>query len=76
MNSGLLALKVIDLDSSIMGDLEVDHLGGVKHLLLMDILPLLCLLPWVDIVAPVCCSVTLSVDQSPEEKTLILFIKG
>ena len=63
----LLALKVIDLDSSIMRDLEVDHLGGVKHFLLVDILPLLSLLAGVDIVAPVGSCVTLSINQSPDK---------
>ena len=55
-----------------MRDLEVDHLGGVKHLLLMNILalPLLGLLAGVDIVTPVCSSVTLSINQSPEENTI------
>ena len=72
LDPGLLALKVIDLHSSIMRDLEVDHLGGVKHLLLMNILalPLLGLLAGVDIVSPVCSGITLSIDQSPEENTI------
>ena len=72
LDPGLLALEVIDLHSSIMRDLEVDHLGGVKHLLLMNILalPLLGLLAGVNIVTPVCSSVTLSVNQSPEESTI------
>ena len=68
LDPGLFALEVIDLHSSIMRDLEVDHLGGVKHLLLMNILalPLLSLLARVDIVSSVCSSVTLSINQSPE----------
>ena len=72
LDPGLLALEVIDLHSSIVRDLEVDHLGGVKHLLLMNILalPLLGLLAGVDIVPPVCGSVTLSVNQSPEENII------
>ena len=58
-----------------MGDLEVDHLGGVKHLLLEDILPPLGLLARVNIVTPVCSSVTLSVDQSPEKIAIKIFFK-
>ena len=67
LDPGFLAFKVVYLDSSIVRNLEADCLGGVKHLLLGDVLPLpLGFLVGVDVVPPVSCSVPLSTDQSPE----------